>query len=222
MFRHLLGWLVLLLLAVGLAACDSEPEPTAVPLQAEDSGVLLVENFTVGRTGNWLTEADDLGLTAVLNERMLIEVNAANTIQYTTLQERPFGDFVLELEVTQLAGSLESSFGVLFRMQSPQEFFRFDITGNGRYNIERHNANGSWSRFVEDWPISTAIKQGYNVTNLLRVYAEGPVIAVYANGELLHQFEDPSYSEGNIALTGGTFGQSGLSVSFDNLVVQRP
>lgn len=212
----------MLFLVVGLTACESEPDPTAVPLQAEDTGVLLVENFAVGRTGNWLTEADDLGMTAVLNERMLIEISTANTIQYTTLQERPFGDFVLEIEATQLAGSPESSFGVLFRMQSAQEFYRFDITGNGRYTIERHNANGTWSRFVEDWPTSTAIKQGFNVTNLLRIYADGPDIAVYANGELLHQFNDSAYAEGNIALTGGTFGQPGLSVSFDNLVVQRP
>jgi hypothetical protein len=121
-----------------------------------------------------------------------------------------------------LAGGLESSFGVFFRMVSPEEFYRFDITGNGRYSVERHNANGTWSRFVEDWPLSDAIKQGYNETNLLRIYAEGPVVAVYANGELLHQFEDPTLTEGNIALSGGTFGQPGLSVSFDNLIVQRP
>jgi hypothetical protein len=215
-------WFALLLLTLVLSACESEPDATAVPLQAEDTGVLLVENFAVGRTGNWLTEADDMGMTAVLSERMLIEVNAANTIQYTTLQEQPFADFILEIEATQLAGGQESSFGVFFRMQSAQEFYRFDITGNGRYTIERHNANGTWSRFVEDWPTSTAIKQGYNVTNLLRIYAEGPAIAVYANGELLHQFNDSAYTEGDIALTGGTFGQPGLSVSFDNLVVQRP
>ncbi len=216
------GWSVLLLLVFGLVACEEEPTATAVPLQPQDTGVLFVDNFAVGRTGNWRTEADEIGLTAVLSERMLIEISAAKTIQYTTLQEQTFGDFILEVEATQLAGSLESSFGVLFRMQSPQEFYRFDITGNGRFTIERHNADGTWSRFVEDWPISEAIKQGFNVTNLLRVFAEGPVIGVYANGELLHQFSDPAYTEGNIALDGGTFGQPGLSVSFDNLVIQRP
>jgi hypothetical protein len=215
-------WAVFIILVVGLAACAEEPAATAVPLQADDSKALLVDNFAVGRTGNWRTEADELGLTAVLSERMLIEVSAAKTIQYTTLQQQTFGDFILEVEATQLAGSPESSFGIFFRMLSPQEFYRFEITGNGRYTVERHNANGTWSRFVEDWPISTAVKQGFNVTNLLRVYAEGPVIAVYANGELLHQLSDPAYVEGNIALSGGTFGQPGLSVSFDNLLVQRP
>lgn len=209
-------------MGVGLVACEEEPPATAVPLVVEDSGVLLAEEFAVGRTGNWYTEADDLGMTAVLNERMLIEVNAHNTIQYTTLQEQSFSNFVLEVEATQLAGSLESSFGVLFRMQSPEEFYRFDITGNGHYTIERHNADGSWTRFVEDWPLSAALKQGYNVTNLLRVYAQGPAVAVYANGELLHEFSDAGYQEGSIALAGGTFGQSGLSVSFDNLIIQRP
>jgi hypothetical protein len=215
-------WAFLFLAGVGLVACEEEPPPTAVPLVAVDSRVLLAEEFAVGSTGDWHTEADDLGMTAVLNERMLIEVNAQNTIQYTTLREQSFSNFVLEVEATQLAGSLESSFGVLFRMQSPEQFYRFDITGNGHYTIERHNADGSWTRFVDDWPLSPALKQGYNVSNLLRVYADGPTIAVYANGELLHEFSEVGYQEGSIALGGGTFGQAGLSVSFDNLVIQRP
>jgi hypothetical protein len=212
----------LLLLTVGLAACEAEPPPTAVPLQAEDSRVLLVEEFSVGNTSNWQTEADDLGMTAVLSERMLIEISAHNTIQYTTLEDQTFGNFVMEVEATQLAGSLESSFGVLFRMQSPDQFYRFDITGDGHYTVERRNADGTWTRFVEDWPLADSLKQGYNVTNLLRVLADGPTIAVYANGELLHQLSDTAYTEGGIALSGGTFGQAGLSVSFDNLVIQRP
>lgn len=214
-------WL-LVVVGLGLAACEETPAPTAVPLQAADSGVLLVEEFAVGSTGDWQTEADELGMTAVLSERMLIEISAQHTIQYTTLRERTFSDFVMEVEATQLAGSLESSFGVLFRMQSPDEFYRFDITGNGHFTVERHNADGSWTRFVEDWPLANGLKQGYNVTNLLRVAAEGQNIAVYANGELLHEFSDSGYADGAIALDAGTFGQPGLSVSFDNLVIQRP
>jgi hypothetical protein len=218
--KRVLGLAVLV--GVVLAACEPEPPPTAVPLQTEDSAVLLVEEFAVGSTGDWHTEADELGMTAVLNERMLIEVNSQNTIQFTTLRERTFSDFVMEVEVTQLAGSLESSYGILFRMQAPDQFYRFDITGNGHFTVERHNADGTWTRFVEDWPLSNALKQGYNETNLLRVLAEGQAIALYANGDLLHQFSDGGYSEGTIALSGGTFGQPGLSVSFDNLVIQRP
>jgi hypothetical protein len=212
-----------LILGLGLVACGEEgPPATAVPLQVEDSRALLVEEFAVGRTGDWHTEADEFGMTAVLSERMLIEVNATDTIQYTTLREQTFSDFIMEVEATQLAGSLESSFGVLFRMRSPQEFYRFDITGNGHYTVDRHNADGSWTHYVEDWPLAGVVKQGYNQTNLLRVMANGSEIAVYANGELLHQFSDAGYSEGSIALAGGTFGQAGLSVSFDNLVMQRP
>lgn len=215
--------MLLLLVIVGLVGCGGEEVPaTAVPLQPEDSNVLLVEEFAVGRTGNWFTEADEFGMTAVLSERMLIEISAHDTIQYTTLREQTFSDFILEVEVTQLAGSLESTYGIMFRMQSPLEFYRFDITGNGHFTVGRHNANGAWTHFVEDWPLSGFLRQGYNQTNLLRVLADGETIAVYANGELLHQFSDPGYPEGNIALAGGTFGQPGLSVSFDNLVIQRP
>ena len=206
----------------GLAGCKSDPIAPAPPVFQQDDEFRFVENFTVGSTGNWQTEADDFGMTAVLNERMIIEVSSANTVQYTTLREPTFSDFNLEVEATQLAGNPESSFGVLFRLQGPGQFYRFDITGNGRYTVERHNPDGTWTRFVEDWPLSPAIQQGFNVTNRLQVSAIGPDIVVYANGEVLFQFSDTAYSDGNIALAGGTFGQAGLSVAFDNLVVNLP
>jgi hypothetical protein len=218
--RSWVGWLIIGV-CWGLAGCETDSTPPPLAVQ-QDNEFRFVENFTVGTTGDWQTEADDFGMTAVLNERMIIEISSANTVQYTTLQEQVFSDFNLEVEVTQLAGHPESSFGILFRLQGPGQFYRFDITGNGRYTVERHNVDGTWTRFVEDWPLSPAIQQGFNVTNRLQVSAVGSEITVYANGEALFQFSDAAYSEGNIALAGGTFGQAGLSVAFDNLVVNLP
>lgn len=205
-----------------MVACARRPElAPAVP--PTDDNVLYADDFAVGRTGNWYTEADELGLTAVLDEKMVVEVTAANTLQYTMLREVTFSDFILEVEVAQLAGHPESSFGVLFRMQSPTEFYRFDITGDGRYMLERRNADGSWTRFLEDWSPVPVLKSGLNATNRLRVAAAGPQIAVYANNQLLHQVADAGYySSGAIALDAGAFSESGLSVAFDNLVIRRP
>lgn len=201
-----------------LTACD---QATSRPLSTTQN-ILYTDSFVAGETGPWQTEGDEFGRSAVVNERLVIEVNAPNVIQFTTLQEPAFADFVLEVDVTQLGGHPESSYGVLFRMHSPQEFYRFDITGSGMYVIERHNANGTWTRLISDWTPSGAIRQGSNVTNRLTVVADGANLSFYVNGELLREVVDGSYWEGNIALSAGTFGQTGLSVAFDNLVVRAP
>jgi hypothetical protein len=199
-----------------LSACSSN----RVVLEGPD--VIFSETFAAGQMGDWLIEGDDAGRTAVLNDQLIINIEEPNLLQYTTLNEPIFADFVLEVDVTQLAGDLENSYGVLFRMQNPGQFYRFDITGNGLYVLERHNVDGTWTRFLDDWVDSAAIKQGLTATNRLKVVAQGPMLSFYVNDQLLQQVNDASYAAGQIALDAGTFGRGGLEVAFDNVVVRNP
>lgn len=211
---RLIAGLIVLLTAV-LAACRT---PAGGSSSAQD-GALFRDDFRTGQTGPWQLEADDLGETAVANSQLLITVNAANTIQYATLQEPEFSNFTLETDVRQLSGSPESSFGVLFRMRSPQEFYRFDITGEGTYMLEKHTADGRWTRFIDDWRASDALNPGLNALNTLKIDARGPIITIYVNDVQLEQVNDSSFASGLIALDAGTFGQPALEVGFDNVVV---
>lgn len=199
-----------------IVACGGNATP------GDSSDALFQESFFLEETGRWLLEGDESGRATLVNEQLLIEVDAPQVIQYVTLSEPTFSDFTLEVDVTQLAGDPESSAGVMFRLQSPDEFYRFDITASGLYLAERRNADGSWTRLVPDWSESSAIKQGLLETNRLKVAATGPSISLYVNDELLLQVADDTYSSGNIALEAGTFGRAGLQVAFDNVVVRRP
>ncbi|MCB9422449.1 MAG: hypothetical protein H6667_21785 [Ardenticatenaceae bacterium] len=199
-----------------LSACGND----RVVLEGPD--VVFADAFTGGQTGEWLVEGDDAGRTAVLNEQLVIAIEEPQLLQYSTLAEPIFADFALEVDATQLGGDLESSYGLLFRMQNPGQFYRFDITGSGMYVVERHNGDGTWTRFLDDWTESEAIKQGLSVTNRLKVVAQGATLSFYVNDQLLNQFNDASYAAGQIALDAGTFGHGGLKVAFDNLVVRNP
>lgn len=187
-----------------------------VPVGAD---VLFQEQFVPGELGDWQIEGDAVGRTAVVDEQLTIEINAPQTLQFTTLTEPTFTDFTLELDARLLRGDLQGSYGVLFRVVAPNQFYRFDITGDGKYMVERHNPDGTWTRFVDDWTFSEAINQGVNATNRLRVDARERSITVYANGIVLLQISDNSYQSGAIALDAGTFISSDLKVAFDNVVV---
>lgn len=186
------------------------------------SEALFVERFTPGEIGNWHIEGDALSRTAVIDDQLIIEVNAPQTIQFTTLQDQPFDNFVAEVDVRQLRGNLNSSFGILFRMQGPNQFYRFEITGEGNYILERRNADGTWTRFVEDWTPAEAINQGINTTNRLKVTAVDRSITVYVNDIQLTQISDNLYANGTIALDAGTFVSPELKVAFDNFTVSQP
>ena len=188
-------------------------------LGEQNAGANFAEAFVAGQTGKWLIEQDTLGSTAIVNEQLLITVAAPNTVQYSTLQEKVYGDFALEVDVTQVAGPPESSYGVLFRVEDEQQFYRFDITGNGLFIVERHNGDGTWTRLVQEWTPASALNQGLNVTNRLRVLASGQSLTFYANDVLLTQVNDATYADGLMCLDAGTCGGSNLQVAFDNLTI---
>lgn len=209
-------WLITAVILLTLAGCGNER------VTLDDPNIILIDEFKAGETNEWVLEGDSDGKSTILNERLVIELEAAHLMQYAVLSEPHLSDFILEVDVLQLAGNLESSYGVLFRMQSPEQFYRFDITGSGLYILERHNADGSWTRYFEDWIESDAVKTGLAVTNRLKIAALGPDLSFYINDQLVQQVNDGSYTSGQIAMDAGTFGYTGLQVAFDNLVVRQP
>jgi hypothetical protein len=209
---------LLLFLLITITACGS----SGGDLNLDAHDVLFHDEFTAGSSGSWLLEGDELGQTAVINDTLHIEVNTPNTIQYATLTDPIFDDFILDVDATILAGSPDSTYGILFRMQGNQQFYRFEILGTGKFMLEKRDADGTWTRLLNDWTAHEAILTGLNSTNHLRVEAKGPNIAIYANDQLLYRAVDTAYTVGTIALDAGTFGQPGLQVVFDNLVVRKP
>jgi hypothetical protein len=208
----------LLLLVFLLAACGGGDEESVT----ERDNVIFQDAFIPGETGDWLVEGDDVGQTAVIDQRLVIAINQPNTMQFVTLEAPTLQNFSIEVEAQQTAGNPESSYGVLARMRGADQFYRFEITGNGLYMVERHNADGTWSQYLDDWTEASAINQGLNTINRLKVVAEGPNLSFYVNDILLHEVYDNGVGlDAKVGLDAGTFGQTGLQVAFDNVVIQE-
>lgn len=218
------GWigsrpLTFLLLLLLLGGCDQDG---AVPGVPGGKDVLFADDFSPGQEGEWQLEGDEQGQALLMDGQLLLEINVPNTVQYATLADPSFSDFVLEVDAALTTGSLDSTYGILFRVAEPQQFYRFALTGNGYYMVDRHNEDGTWTRLIPEWEESDAINAGLNQTNHLAVRVAGGTFSVYANDRLLTEVADGHYPSGTVALSAGTFGQPGLRVAFDNLVFRKP
>lgn len=209
-------WLFLLLgLMVGVMGCAGTSSNT--------QDVLFTDAFIPGETGNWQTEGDELGTALIQNEQLVVALNTPDTIQFSTLQEPIFTDFSLEVDATLFEGAANGSYGVLFRMQESGGFYRFAVTGEGLYILERRNADGNWIRLTKGWQPSPAIHQGVNQLNRLKVVASSSNILLFVNGQSLGQFTDTQgYIQGQIGLSAGTFAQPNLTITFDNVTIRKP
>lgn len=188
--------------------------------------MLLRDDFSSDNPDRWLTEEDGFGRTIIHDGRLFVEIATPNTVQYATILEPAFTNFDVEVNATLVSGSPTSSYGILFRKQDNDGFYRFEVTANGDYIIERRDPNGVWTRLIPEnrWQKSDAINRGVGATNRIGVAANGSVVVFKVNGQMVYRIDsfDGTYSSGNIALGAGTYAQGNVQVAFDDLDISEP
>ncbi|GAB4526462.1 MAG: hypothetical protein Kow0063_00750 [Anaerolineae bacterium] len=152
------------------------------------------------------------------NNKYYIEINTSNLVAWG-LANRSVADFLLRVDAAQESGPNNNGYGILFRFQDRNNFYRFDISGDGFFLLSKFH-DGEWVTLVP-WTASSAINIG-QATNQLEVKAIGSQISVYANGTLLAQVEDDTFTKGNFGFFASTFSEPGLVISFDDIILWTP
>ncbi|MBN1995055.1 MAG: PD40 domain-containing protein [Anaerolineae bacterium] len=222
---------VIVLYMISRTTPGQEPIANVTPPAAESAGTagqpvdvaeppanlaLTYEDDFSDSFGGWDDAFDAYTTKQYGNNRYQIEVSADNLIAWG-LANRDVADFELEVEAKQEDGAKSNSYGLLFRLQDRDNFYRFDISGDGFFLVSKF-LEGQWYTLV-DWTHSPHINQE---TNLLKVSAFGPNLTLWANDQPLASVTDDSFGHGNFGFFASTFSEPHLWVSFDNLKLWAP
>jgi hypothetical protein len=129
---------------------------------------------------------------------------------------RDFADFVLEVDATQDEGPSNNSYGLLFRSEDAEHFYRFGISGDGFYFLDK-SVGSEWVPVI-DWTESPYINRG-QASNRLKVTCAGSQITLHVNDQHLAAVTDDSYDHGDIGLFAASFAEPNVHITFDNLKV---
>jgi hypothetical protein len=178
---------------------------------------------TFDEPGNWRTEEDADVSGQIQNGVYDFLVKTADLFIWTTAGE-DFADGIYEVEATPVEGPLDNSYGMIFRVDDDNDdFYVFKISSDGFVWIGRVRNGGRGERqaIIGNWWFeSDAVRQGLNVTNRLRVRAEGANMIFYVNDREVGRVTDDAFRRGDIGLMVETFGQGGVRVHFDNFSVR--
>lgn len=194
---------------------NNQPVP---PNGAPDQLTLVYEDDFSDSFGGWDDAFDTYTRKVYGNNRYQIEVNASNLVAWG-LANRDVSDFEMEVEAKLEDGDDKNSYGLLFRFQDRDNFYRFDISGDGYFLLSKF-ADGEWTN-LHDWTASDAINIDGSA-NILRIAAFGPDITTWVNGQELTSVTDDSLTHGNFGFFAGTFAEPYAWVSFDNLKLWTP
>jgi Tol biopolymer transport system component len=185
--------------------------PTGLSLVYEDD---FSDSF-----GGWDDAFDTYTTKQYGNNRYQIEVTASNLVAWG-LANRDVADFEIEVEARREDGAEANSYGLLFRFLDRDNFYRFDISGDGFFLLSKF-LNGQWETLV-DWTKAPNINTDIGVNNILKVSAFGPEITVWCNGQPLTSITDDTLTHGNFGFFASSFGEPYIWVSYDNLKLWVP
>jgi tetratricopeptide (TPR) repeat protein/Tol biopolymer transport system component len=191
------------------------PEPPILPTPAFP--LAWQDDFSTPE-GGWGEASDLQSVKKYENGQYHISVNASELFIWSTAGQ-DLADFMVEVEATQVSGPNDNGYGLLFRFQDNEHFYRVDISGDGFYLLSKRSEN-QWVTLV-DWTESPFIHKG-QATNRLKVICQGSQISLYVNDRHLTDFSDVSHNHGDIGLFAGTLSQGGVHISFDNFKVWAP
>ena len=149
-------------------------------------------------------------------------VKADNLLIWASAGEQ-FGDGVYEVEATAVAGPINNSYGMVFRLDDDADnFYLFKISSDGFVWIGKMVGGGLEENtpLVQDWWFeSSAVKTGLNETNILRVRAESGNMIFFVNDQEVGRVTDNSFRSGDIGVMAETLGLGGVQIHFDNFTV---
>ena len=198
-----------LLLAAALVLTACGPTLTSLP---------YADNFSSPASG-WKTVDDPAIKIAYQDSALHFQISDLDTLGWSVPKDKRFGDFMLDVDATQVDGPNDNSYGVIFRYVDDRNFYRADISGDGYFALFKYK-DGKWAK-LQDYVESAAVKQG-QATNHLQIVAKGNQFTLNINGQPVKTFTDGDFPNGNVGVTAGTlFDNAGVHIAFDNVTVSE-
>ncbi len=149
------------------------------------------------------------------------EITLAISKPQRTLQTQPqnlqLDNFYLEITANPSLCSENDVYGILFRVNSPYDYYRLLFSCAGKVRIER--VQRGTTNPLQDWVYAGKIPPGAPLMVNLGLWVSGSSIRLFAEDFFLFEVEDNSFTSGGIGLYARSGGTTPLTVSFRSLSV---
>lgn len=196
------------------------PTNTPLPTSTPETEVLFEDtSFLNSCSTESTTEVERFVENGVFNLRII----PSSFVGWAECTKVEFTDFVVEADATQVSGPNNNTYGILFRYGlDSDDFYVFVISGDGYYALAIDGAKRESPDMLVEWSRSSAILQGAQQTNHLKVVVIGDRISYYVNDQLLGETQNSNLSTGTVGFFAGAIDEGNVQISFDNLKVTAP
>jgi len=192
----------------------SIPTPEQVQNQGE---IIFTDDFT--DSSLWTLGTTTSGNISLGVNELTIAIAEPGAYQSSIREEPKLGDFYVEITSYPTLCQAEDQFGLILRMASPGDFYRFALSCDGRVRLDR--IIGGIATSPQPWMQNNSVPPGALIPSRLGVWLRGKEMRFYINDQ--HQFTvtDPTLQVGNLGVFARSLGENAVTVNFSNLVVRE-
>ncbi len=191
-------------------------------LPPTSSGMYLFEDDFSDPNSGWLTSNNGGDKMGYLDGTFQISLTSTMTDLVTQAGQSLPADVIIEVEATNTGSTDNNDFGIICRVQDLDNFYFFEVASDGYAVIGRFLDNKMAYLSGESMMSVDGIYAG-STPNHIRAECIGNMLRLYANGNLVAETTDSTFTTGgDVGLIAGSFDVGGIDIRFDNFVVIKP
>ncbi len=196
--------------------------PAATPVAGDPRNNLGSPTWTdnMNNGNNWPTGTDPSGYTSINFNNGFMELTGLQSIDGWRLTYKKLANAYLEMTVNTGSCLPKDRYGLITRVPNAAQADRgymFVFTCDGQFAIRKWDGPSNTMTNLVNWKANAAIKSGANQTNRMGVKLEGSKLSLYANGVLVGEAQDSSWSEGVFGIFAGAHESNEYTLKVDEV-----
>ncbi len=196
------------------------PTPAITPtvdMRPRLGDVLLEDDFTDPKP--WQLSQSVVGNVALGKNELTIAIGETNTTLYSIREQPIFADFYLEITAAPSLCRGLDEYGVLFRVASADDFYRFSLSCDGQVRLDR--IKGGQASSPQPWLMSGAVPPGAPSQSRIGLAAVGSNMDFFVNGQYQFSIKDPALTSGGLGVFARSVNKMAVTVNFSDLTVYQ-
>ena len=178
----------------------------------------LIFSDSFDKPSLWNTSTSDQANALVTRNRLLLSFDGQGPFSVMSLRSQPvLEDFYAEATADVSLCSSKDEYGMVFRAQPGQNFYRFVVNCNGEVRLERSHNGQIYP--IQDWAMSGDATSGAPARLTLGMWVVGNEMRAFLNDSFQFGVRDPLFRSGQIGFFVFASGNTSVTASFSDLLV---
>lgn len=209
---------------------DNATQHFELPSSAASADAVVLQDDFAADTNGWSTYDDDDASINYVDGTYRMVIGASDSGVWEThrsVRLQRLGDVRVEVDVQQLDGYDDDTFGILCRA-GEDGYYALEISTDGWYGIGKVDGDkytllvGPDEEPARSDNVDVALPQAEQPAQRLRADCIGDTLTLYVDGEKVAEVKDASYKTGSVGLAAYNIDAPRTEVLFDNFVVRTP